>query len=364
MAANGNVVGAKDDVPGTSPLGAYVLTAETFYKNWVMARDAAGLLVEPTAIRTLLPGGYVDRSLLVAAVGSDTDQANVETGFFSVPMLSTSVFAASDAPLPIYFENNREFAKSNSNRSVAGLFLFLDPARPTTHCIAWIGPEGAAIGKALERHIVAATRNVRGVVFNNQASLAAFTVASDDGITYIENDRVMLVGQTTAEQCGIYVVGVVAAGVAPLTRAADMPAGARIPNGVVVEVAAGTTYANSTWKATATTTGGWVVGTNDPVFYPKIYKQKVTLASGTYTIGAGSSATPDEPLFMLAGAVVSCSRAATGGTVTSTIQYNSVFGTRVAGKHGTAVAIILATVAAGTINTADNSDVDVLITNF
>ncbi|MFI0434026.1 MAG: hypothetical protein ACH36H_12910, partial [Candidatus Nanopelagicales bacterium] len=51
--------------------------------------------------------------------------------------------------------------------------------------------------------------HVRGVVYSNVASLAAFTVASNDGLTYTEGQRVLLANQTTAAQNGIYVVGAV-----------------------------------------------------------------------------------------------------------------------------------------------------------
>lgn len=210
-------------------------------------------------------------------------------------------------------------------------------------------------------------RQVRGVVYSNVSDLTAFTVAADDGITYVAGDRVLLAAQSTAAQCGIYVVGTVATGTAALTRAADMPAGARIPLGTTIEVGPeGTYYKNSTWKATATTTGGPLIGTNDPVFYPKVWKQTVTLAAGTYTIGAGSTATPDEPLFLLSttGSTVHATRDTVGGTVTTTIMYVAPVASRVAGKAGTAAVEVRSAVAAGTILNTDTSTVSVTITNW
>lgn len=365
MSANSGV-GQKDPVPGESPIGGYLLTGETFYKDWVVARNASGLLVEPSAVKTLLPGGYIDRSILTAAAGDDTDQANLVTGLFSVPMLSTSAFAATDGPLPIYFHNNREFAKSNSGRSVAGVFLCLDPKRPTTHAIARISLEGAAIGKALAAAIEAPTRTARGVVYSNVSDLAAFTVASDDGLTYVEGDRVLLAAQTTAAQCGVYVVGAVSSGTAALTRAADMPSGARLPNGSVVEVSEGTWYRGSSWKAMSTTTGGAVIGTNDPVFYPRSFRQTVTLAAGTYKIGLGSTATPDEPLFLYSTttSVVNVTRDTAGGTLTGTVMYACPVTTRTAGKAGAAFVVINSVIEAGTIQNQDTSTLSVLVTNW
>lgn len=125
---------------------------------------------------------------------------------------------------------------------------------------------------------------VRGIVDANVANLASFTVAGNDGLTYVQGERLLLVSQTTAAQNGVYVVGVVAAGTAPLTRAPDMPAGATIYGGTIVEASEGTRWFSSSWKATAT--GAIVIGTNDPVFYPRVDMGLVTLSGG-----AGSTST-------------------------------------------------------------------------
>lgn len=203
----------------------------------------------------------------------------------------------------------------------------------------------------------------RGVYYGN-SSLTAFDVdnANADGLTYEEGQVVLLVAQTTAAECGPYVVGAVAAGVAPLTRPAWWPDGGAIQNGRVIEVGAGGTfYGGSSWKAMCT--GENVVGDDDPLFYPRMYKQAITLASGTYTIGLGSTATPDEPLFLFsANAAVSISRGPAGAPHASTIQYRAA--TITAGKAGTAVLTIRADVAAGTINASDASDLLVSAQNW
>lgn len=204
---------------------------------------------------------------------------------------------------------------------------------------------------------------VHGVVVANVADLAAFTVANN-GITHIEGNRILLTAQTTAAQCGIYVVGAVDAGAAPLTRSADMSTGAVVRAGTVIEVGPGNTeYSGSTWKALTTQAGGATVGTHDPVFYPKTYKQTVTLAAGTYTIGTGSTATPDEALFLRSDASVQLSLN-TPNTTTLTTEYCAPTASRTAGKPGTAALLLRANVAAGTINVADVSTVDVAVTNW
>lgn len=111
---------------------------------------------------------------------------------------------------------------------------------------------------------LAPVRRVRGVVTTNQAALATFTVAND-GNTYVAGDRVLLAGQSTGAENGIYVVGTVGGGTAPLTRAADMAAASILPAGTMVIASAGTAGANTLWEVTtaavitvATTATTWV----------------------------------------------------------------------------------------------------------
>lgn len=225
---------------------------------------------------------------------------------------------------------------------------------------------GAVATTATAAEIRAPLRTVRNVVFANVADLTAYTVAAstslNDNVLNIAGDRILLAGQTTAAQNGIYVVGTVASGTAPLTRVADMPAGAVLPNGIDVNVSEGGVYKNSTWRAMSTQTGGWTVATHDPVFYPREYRQTVTLAAGTYTIGVGSTATPDEPLFLFTTNNVQCTLNTGAGTL-GTNKIAAPTASRVTGKAGTAVVVINSLVDAGTVAGSDTSTVDVLIRN-
>lgn len=207
---------------------------------------------------------------------------------------------------------------------------------------------------------------VRNVVFANVADLTAYTVAAsnalNDNVLNVAGDVIALVNQTTPEQCGLYLVGTVASGTAPLTRIAAMPAGAVMPRGLEFAVAEGDVYKKTKWWATSAQSGGWTVGTHDPTFYPDTYKQTVTLGSGTYTIGVGSPATPDEPLFMLTGAVVEVTRNTHAGTL-GTDGYEAPSGSRVFGKAGTAVLVVNSINDDGGTGSSDTSTVDVLIRN-
>lgn len=214
----------------------------------------------------------------------------------------------------------------------------------------------------LELQETRTSRLVRGVVFANVVSLASFVGVAggtpQDGVTYVAGDRVLLANQTTAAQNGVYVVGTVATGTAPLTRVADMPTGMAIRNGMVVEVSEGTIFAGSSWKAMCT--GAAVVGTDDPVFYPRVCKGILTLASGTKTLGA----TEGLFLFSVTRSAVSGGFNTAGGTVTSTTGWRCASAGRTAGKSGVGALTIIAILAAGTINAADNSTFDWLVTNW
>lgn len=191
---------------------------------------------------------------------------------------------------------------------------------------------------------------VQGVVTANVASLSAFTVAGHDGQTFIANDRVLLANQTTASQNGIYVVGTVAAGAAPLTRSFDMPAGSSVVAGTIVPVIGGTVFAGTNWRATATAT----VGSADPVHYPETVSLHATLVAGELTVTG-------IPLFASKYAIV-MSRSAAAGTAL-TVQYVTGLTATMTGK--TAPAFTLnAAIAAGTINVADTSDLEVVVRNF
>lgn len=130
--------------------------------------------------------------------------------------------------------------------------------------------------------------SVRGVVTSNIASLAAFTVAGNDGLTYTAGQRVLLAGQTTPAENGIYVVGTVGGGTAPLTRAADWVLASVQPAGAEINVNEGTAWSSSKWFATAA--GAVTVGVTAPAFYPRRQVIVTSAMSGTPGTTAVSTA--------------------------------------------------------------------------
>lgn len=206
----------------------------------------------------------------------------------------------------------------------------------------------------------------RGVCTSNMSTSAFVGVTggtAQDGVTYVAGEVVLFAGQTATAENGPWVVGTVAAGTAPLTRPAWWAAGSTILNGFVINVSEGTIWRGSSWKAMCT--GTKVVGTtnHDPLLYPRTWMKTVTLSSGTYTAGAGGGSEPVY-LFSTTTSSVQATRNTAGGTLTNTTHYFCPVASRVAGKAGTGAVVVTASVAAGTVNTADTSTVDLLVVNW
>lgn len=77
-------------------------------------------------------------------------------------------------------------------------------------------------------------------------SLAAFTVLTD-GVTLVQGNRVLLTEQITQSENGLWEVGVVAAGLAPLTRPTDFDSDAEVIAETFVAIEEGTISKDSLW---------------------------------------------------------------------------------------------------------------------
>lgn len=201
--------------------------------------------------------------------------------------------------------------------------------------------------------------NVAGVL----TATSNGALAAQDGVTPVVGDRCLIAGQTTAADNGIYTVTSLggASAKAVFTRAADMLTGAAVINGETVPVSEGTSFSGTTWCARATGVAN-LIGTNDPKFYPECYRKTVTLVAGAYTLGAGGGG---EPIFLFSTttSVVNMNRNTANTSTATTGGYTAPVANRVAGVAGTGAVLVRAEVAAGTLNNADISTVDVLITN-
>ena len=193
----------------------------------------------------------------------------------------------------------------------------------------------------------------RNVVTANVASLAAFTVAGNDGVTNVEGDTVILTAQTTGAQNGPYVVGAVGGGTAPLTRPDWFLTGDTFVPGLKssIYVTEGTVFSGTWWDSKKTASG--VVGTDDPLYYVRRVTVAAVLVAGTVTVAT-------IPLFSATKSSVQL-QLVTPNTTTLTTSYSTP--TLTPGKIGTASIVARANVAAGTINAADVSTLALTVQN-
>lgn len=209
------------------------------------------------------------------------------------------------------------------------------------------------------------THRARGVSAANNESLTAFVGVTGgtirDGVTYAQGDVVLLAGQTSKSQNGLYYVGLVNAGTAPLTRVPDFATGTVFSAGQpqVCEVGEGTLFSNTTWKIT--TAGVITVDTTAHDWFPREVTQSVTLVTGFVTVTNVPilSTTKTAGIFMptnFSGASTTVSYRngayASGGAAT------------VAGVAGTGSISVTALVAAGTFNTNDVGTGSLTIINW
>jgi hypothetical protein len=197
----------------------------------------------------------------------------------------------------------------------------------------------------------------RNVVNGDIADLTAYTVASNaavnDATLNVAGDIVLLVAQATPAQNGIYVVGTVAVGVAPLTRHSSMPAGkVFVADEYLISVRAGTVFAHTNWFNSAAGT----VATNTPAFYPEHVTITQALVAGTI------AALISVPILSATKTGFTFTRS-TANTCSLTDGGYVLNGNPTPGALGTASAAIMASVLAGTINVADVSTLHITITN-
>lgn len=190
------------------------------------------------------------------------------------------------------------------------------------------------------------------------AGVSGGSTTNTDGVTFVQGDTVLLASQTSALQNGLYTVGVVAAGTAPLTRQVLFPAGATLPGGLAVTVGGeGTVYKNTLWKSFSAAQNV-VIGTTDPAFYPLSVSWQAALPVGaTGIMIAGVTNTAGAPanmaVFSTNSYIIAVRKTATTCSLTTGGYHQNVAATP--GVPGTGSVNVMACVAAGTVNTADTS---------
>lgn len=193
-------------------------------------------------------------------------------------------------------------------------------------------------------------------------------LGNQDGVAVAVGDVVFLPAgishATAAKDAGPYVISQLGSGTAPfiLTRPVWWQTGDVAQLGQAIDIGGeGAIWGGNAFKVMAAK-GSTTIDTNDLALYPKTFRKTVTLASGTYTLGAGGGG---EALFLLdtTHASVQLSMNTGAGTL-GTNKLGAPAASRVAGYPGTAAIVINSYVDADTVAGSDTSTVDVLVTNY
>lgn len=336
-----------DPIPTRIGRGAAV---DILYKGGMAAVNAAGYLAPAGLANTdKVCGRFVDTYDNSGGSAGDIN-AEVEQGVFR--WVNGDSITAANIGSPCYAGDDQTVYKSDAaGRPFAGIIVDVDSDG------VWV-LQGLFLAAAASGapDAEAASASARYVMTTNVADLGAFTVAQD-GVTGVEGDFVLLANQTTASQNGVYVIGTVAAGVAPLTRASWMPAGTVLRSGHTVRVESGTLFASTNWFIN--TAGAITVGTTAHTWYPEAVSTTAVLVAGTVTVSSIPVLSATRTGIVLSRHTANTSTATTGGYHATVAGANGV----TAGTVGTAAIVIEATVAAGTINNADVSTLHVTVIN-
>lgn len=333
-----------------------VAATTSLYAGDMIATDASGNAIAAGTAGALKIWGRCEADAIntvAAGVGTAGDiQVTVRQGVFG-QLNAAGVLACTAADIGniVYASGPQTVSRTNGG----GAYLAAGKLYKVATGAVYVG---LGMSSLYDDHGDTDTQDIisyraRNVVNGNVADLAAYTVASNaavnDATLNVEGDVVLLVGQTTAAQNGVYRVGIVDSGTAPLTRVGA--ASTFIADQYEVAVSAGTRYGHTKWFNTAAGT----FDTNDPGFYP----ESVTISQ---VLTAGTAAALSIPLLSATKSNVLYTRTATGGTLTNTVGYQTV-PAPTPGPIGTASIVPMAVVAAGTIQNLDTSTLLVTVVN-
>lgn len=288
-------------IPETQSLPVAANTA--IWSGSLVFTDANGRAVPGAATSTLISAGVAQANVL----NRTTDPSGGGAGALSVTVKrgawGFNMGAGADA-ITIANRNQACYASDDNTVNLtdgAGTRPFVGTIYDVvgTQAIVMVGlPVGAAAsgggggGGTLQSGMLP-THAVRGVTTGNVAALATFTVAND-GITLVAGDRVLLPFQTTGSQNGIYVVGTVGAGTAPLTRAVDFDdtsLGEVVPT-VIVGIAEGTYGAGKMFELI--TAAPITVGTTALAFQQTVALLPTAVGQVLRAVTLGTSTVPGE----------------------------------------------------------------------
>lgn len=334
-----------------------VKTSQAIYYGTLVAQQTSdGLLVPATSAGS---GRVIGKALQTIASAAAGERCLIESGrtYKFTNGSSTDAFSeASQYGAAAYALDDHTVADNSNGDTLPFVGFFRGMEADGTVRVFVPGDDYVGIDPAETGGDVVTSLRARNVVNGNVADLNAYTVASNaavnDATLNVEGDVVLLVAQSTAAQNGLYIVGAVAGGTAPLTRHPAMFTGRvfRAEDFDIV-IAAGTVFAHSRWFNSAAGT----IGTNAPAFFPESVVVEAVLVAGTITITSVPILSATKTAIIPYRKVANTSTATTGGYVTN--------GAATPGALGTASVAVMAAVAAGTINNADISTLHVTFVN-
>lgn len=340
-----------------------VAATTSIWGGGMVATDASGNAVPASASTALKVWGIAGRQAIntvAAGFGTAGDiQVQVKLGcFYLANSAGADIIAADDVGKLCYVADDQTVAATNG----AGL----RPAAGVVQGVRADGQVAVLLGQPslydeddfADAPIALKAVFAKNILNANVADLAAYTVAANasnnDNIAGVEGDIVLAIAQTTVAQNGLYRVGVVAAGVAPLTRVSPMPAGyVFVADEFEIAIGQGAVYAHSKWFNSA----GGTVGTNTPAFMPEKVTQSVA-----FPVNTGLIAITNVPVLSTTKTQLAAINIAEV-TADLTVRYSRQPGTVVAGPLGTSTITVMAEIAAGGVNVDDDSTMLVTVSN-
>jgi hypothetical protein len=359
------------------PLLNYPVKGSTkLYAGSMVALTTGGYLVPASSDATLKIVGrcpvYVDNS--AGADGAKRSDVELGVFYFNTPSSGANQILAANAKALCYASDDNTVNLTDG----AGLYPAagtVEDIRADGQIAVWLGnpslyavnPEitsttPAFVARAVITVALAAYTAAAGVITAN-ANGAIGSVA--DGVTLVAGDTVLLPEgiAAAAADAGPYIVTALGGASAKfvLTRPDWWAHGSLITRGGrAIDVGPeGAVFEGSQWRSFVTTALK-VVGTDAPLLWPRNFRKTVTLVAGTVTLGSADFLA----LRSTTRSMVEVTRNTPNTSTATTGGYQSAVANRTAGAIGTGALTIIAAVAAGTINNADISTLDVLVTNW
>jgi hypothetical protein len=320
-AAGGDLTGS---YPNPSIAAGVIVDADISGTAAIATSKIAGL---DTALASKA-SSTVDLSAGAGLTGGGTIAANRS---FAVGAGTGITVNADDVALDTTYTDGR-YVNTAGDTMTGALILQADPV--------------VALGAATKQYVDIASQG-----FSFKAAVRAVSTTdrvlsstgSVDGVTVGVGDRVLVAGQNTASQNGIYIV---AAGA--WTRAADADASGELTDGALVPVAEGTANADSLYLCTATSATPWIPGSSGSTWTKFASVADLQAGAGLTKTGTTLNVVGDATLNVAADqvSVVSAPKWTTARTLSLT---GDVTGTA-AGVDGTGnISIATTLVGAGTL---------------